>query len=52
MGKLTSLLRVYADYRSADRFAEVIKEDFPIVYAVRIRISKMLKRWGEFIKKG
>lgn len=52
MGRLTSLLKVYIDYRGSDPFAKVIKRDFPIAYAIRTRTSKVLRRWGEFIEKG
>lgn len=52
MGRLTALLKIYSDYRSPDRLAEATKQDFPIVYAVRSRVSRMLRRWGEFIEKG
>lgn len=52
MGRIISLLSVYSNYRSSDRFAEAIKQDFPVTYAVRSRISNMLRRWGEFIEAG
>ena len=52
MGRLTTLLKIYSDYRNPDKFAEAIKRDFPVTYAVRSRVAKMLRRWGEFIEKG
>lgn len=52
MGRLVSLLSIYSDYRNPDKFAETIKQDFPVTYAVRSRVARMLRRWGEFIEKG
>lgn len=52
MGRLITLLGVYSDYRNPDRFADEIKQDFPVTYAVRSRVARMLRRWGEFIEKG
>lgn len=52
MGRLVALLRIYSGYRSNDPFVGVIKQDFPVTYAVRSRVNGMLRRWGEFIEKG
>lgn len=52
MGRLTTLFGIYSAYRSSDRFAEAIRRDFPIVYAVRSRVNMVLRRWGEFIERG
>jgi hypothetical protein len=52
MGRLVALLRVYSDYRSDDPFVDTIKQDFPVVYAVRSRVNRMLRRLAEFIEKG
>jgi len=52
MGRLVALLNLYSGYRSNDPFVDTVKRDFPVVYAVRSRVNRMLRRWAEFIEAG